>query len=395
LLRTAVLDAIELDLATEGDVITAATLHRSIPEKHPADRPHSLDVAGYSAGEEVFRVTTVLDRDVQPVPELNGRPAAKVVVPNAGDLTWATVRLDGATVEALPTELSRIRDGQARAVIWAALLDGVALGTLDPRQLLRVFEGAWAQETYESTLTRMAGQMVGRVIPAFLPPAEQPAAGDVVAHAAQRLLSATEPGSTTALIAARYVARATSDVDLLQRWAAGQDLPESLAADSDLRWLVVRNLASRGVVDEAGIDAALAADNTMQGGLHALHAKAARPTPEAKAWAWEQLTGDHGRSNYEMTWLAQGFWKAQELDLVRPYLERYFTDIPAMSGRVGEDALARVAHDAYPSTLVEPRTLALTEQALSRETLSAAVRRAMVDASSELREAVESRATFG
>jgi aminopeptidase N len=73
----------------------------------------------------------------------------------------------------------------------------------------------------------------------------------------------------------------------------------------------------------------------------------------AKVWAWEQITGEHGRSNYELNALAAGFWHASDQDVLRPYVARYFSDVPA------------------------------------------SVRRAMVDADSQLREALASRAAFG
>ena len=90
------------------------------------------------------------------------------------------------------------------------------------------------------------------------------------------------------------------------------------------------------------IDAALDRDRTLQGSLQALRAKASRPDGASKAWAWDQPTADRGRSNYEMNELAAP-WTALYFDVVPPYVERYFTDVPAMAGRVGEDALARVA----------------------------------------------------
>jgi aminopeptidase N len=96
-----------------------------------------------------------------------------------------------------------------------------------------------------------------------------------------------------------------------------------------------------------------------------------------------------------MNELAAGFWTARDLDVVGPYVERYFADVPAMAGRVGEDALARVASLAYPSPVVEQSTLELTGAALERADLSPAVRRALVDAGSELAEAVRSQAVFG
>ncbi len=66
-----------------------------------------------------------------------------------------------------------------------------------------------------------------------------------------------------------------------------------------------------------------------------------------------------------------------------------------MAAWVGEDALATVARLAYPARAVEQDTLELSAAALAREDLTPAVRRAMVDADSQLREALRSRATFG
>ncbi len=393
-LRTARLDTVSLDVETDGGVVSAARLHRTAPDGEAVQRPHSLDVAGFSDGAEVFRVATVAERDVTELPALVGRPAARLVVPNAGDLTWATVRLDEATLQALPGQLASVPDTLARAVLWTSLIDGVCLGSVDPRLMLRTFAAAWPAESNASVVNRISGVVVGRVIHQFLPPAEQEDATEQVAAAAARLLEQAAPGSTTALVAARRIAMTSSDTALLQRWAEGEALPEGMASDTDLRWLVLRNLAASGAIGEAEIDAALEVDRTLQGSLQALRAKASRPDGASKAWAWDQLTGDRGRSNYEMNELAAGFWTARDLDVVRPYVERYFTDVPAMAGRVGEDALARVATFGYPSPVVEQATLDLTDSALARDDLSPAVRRALVDAGSELAEGVRSQARF-
>jgi len=209
------------------------------------------------------------------------------------------------------------------------------------------------------------------------------------------MLARSEPGSSRALVAARYVATTSADEDLLRRWASGEGLPEGLGEDSDFRWVVLGNLARRGAIGPAEIDAALEQDHTMQGTLKALQAKASEPDASAKVWAWEQLTGDHGRSNYELNALATGFWHASDLEVVRPYVARYFSDVPRLSGSVGEDALARIATLAYPSNVVEESTAEQSAAALQRGDLTASVRRAMVDADSQLGEALASRAAFG
>jgi aminopeptidase N len=62
---------------------------------------------------------------------------------------------------------------------------------------------------------------------------------------------------------------------------------------------------------------------------------------------------------------------------------------------VGEDALATVARLAYPARVVEDETARLGEDRMDRGGLTAAVRRAVVDAQSQLGEALRSRALFG
>jgi len=394
-LRTAGLDAISVETATDQGSITGATVRRIPPAAHPADRPHTFDVAGFAGGTEVFRVVTTVDRDESALPELKGRAAASMVIPNAGDLTWANIKLDPATIAAAPTELSAVSEAQARAVVWTALIDGVALTEIDPRHLLAVLATSWAGESNQSIVNRVGLQMSLRIIPQFIAVSEQGGAEAVMAKAATSMLAQSEPGSSRALVAARYVALSSADEDLLRRWAAGEALPEGLGGDSDFRWVVLGNLARRGAIGADAIDAALDRDHTMQGNLKALQAKASAPEVSAKVWAWEQITGDHGRSNYEMNALATGFWEARDQEVVRPYVARYFTDVPALSGRVGEDALATVAALAYPKRMVEKATADQSMTALGRTDLTASVRRAMVDADSQLREALASRAAFG
>jgi aminopeptidase N len=394
-LRTAGLDAISVETASDQGSIRSATVRRTAPQAYPADRPHSIDVAGFSRGTEVFRVVTTVDQDETALPELVGKPNANMVIPNATDLTWANVKLDAATVAAAPAELSAVPQAQARAVVWTALIDGVALAEIDPRHLLAVLTTSWASESNQSIINRVGLVMTQRIIPAFIPLDEQESANAVIAKAADLMLAQAEPGSSRALVAARYVATSSADEALLGRWAAGEQLPEGLDGDSDFRWVVLGNLARRGSIGSAELDAALDQDRTMAGNLKWLQTSASVPDAWSKAWAWEQLTGECGRSNYELNALAAGFWHASDQDILRPYVARYFSDVPAMSGRVGEDAMARVAALAYPAKLVEASTADQSAAALRRGGLTASVRRVIVDADSLLREALASRAVFG
>lgn len=393
-LLTADRDTIGVEVATGAEGVVSAAVTREAPADRPADRPHAFDIAGWTDGHEDFRVSTTVTGARQDLPGLVGRAVPAVVVPNAGDLTWARVALSPETVDALPEQLAQVPDPQARAVVWSALIDGVHGATVSPRTFLDVFAAAWPRETSSSILTRVALYAEHRIVPYFVARDDQPTALAGLATGARDLLGRAEAGSTQSLAAARLLAGTSDDASLLHEWAAGNGLPAGLEDDGDFRWIVVRNLASRGHIDADAVEAFRSRDDTLQGALNALMCRAALPDAEAKAWAWEQLTGRHDRSNYEMLHLAKGHWISPTDELVADYVPRYFTDVPAMSAWVGEDALSRVVSAAFPRVFTT-ETEQLSARTLERTDLTPAVRRSLVDADAELREALRSRTTFG
>ncbi len=386
-------DTISVEVQARGGAVASARLLRRVPEARPADRPHALDVAGWTDGSETARVEVVLDADTADLADLVGTPVPALLVPNASDRTWARVRLDESSIAALPEQLPLVPDAQARAVVWSSLIDGVHVAEISPRTFLDVFAAAWPQETNSSILTRIALYTEHRVVPHFVPRPLQGAALAALAASAADLLGRAAEASTEALAAARLLAGTTDDEPLLRAWAEGSGLPAGLADDGDFRWIVVRNLASRGLVDADDIGSYRSRYNTLQGGINALMCRAALPDAGAKSWAWTQLTSERGHSNYEMVHLARGFWMSPDDALVADYVPRYFTDIPAMAGWVGEDALSRVALVAFPKVFRE-ETAALSRAALQRADLTPGVRRSLVDADAELHEALASRAAF-
>ena len=175
-------------LAVEDGVLT-----RTPPAGHPADRPHTLDVAAFAGGRELARVDVVALGERTAVPGLGSLPEGAIVVPNAGDLTWAEVSLDPSTLAALPGGLADVPDAQARAVLWVALLGAVSRAEVDPRVALEVFAAAWPHETSAAVLSRAALATTARVVPMFLPPAEQEAALARVAASADVLAEQAAP----------------------------------------------------------------------------------------------------------------------------------------------------------------------------------------------------------
>ncbi|MGL5928636.1 MAG: aminopeptidase N [Dermatophilaceae bacterium] len=391
-LRTARAD--RLALAPDG------TLTRTYPHGVPVARPHTLDVAAFAGGAEVLRQPVVLEGGSAAVPGVAGLPADAVRVPNAGDLTWAEVDLDDATLAALPAALATVPDASARAVVWVSLLGGVSRAVVDPRSVLDVFTAAWSQETNAAVLARVSLLMTDTVIPFFLPPDEQAAAAGRVADAADALAKRASASSgpdadALAVAAARAWARTGTDIDRLRRWAAGDGIPPLLDGDHDFRWLVLRRLSALGALGDDEIEAAEAADHSLAGSLAALGVRAVRPGAEAKAWAWARLRDDTALSNHAALEVARGFWVATDRDVVRPYVDRVGDLLVELSGRVGDDALSRVVGALHPGHLVETATAAASSAVLARTDLSPGVRRAWVDADHVLREALTGRERFG
>ncbi len=391
-LRTADRDRLRVETDVEDGVIRAARLVRQVPPRHPADRVHVVDVVGWTDGVEQLRTLVRTTGDVTDLPELVGKRLPTLLVPNASDLTWAGVDLDPETVAALPGQLSRVPEGPARVVVWSALVDAVSGGVMDPRPVLRLIQSEWVTEPSPPLLERLTATAVRRFVPEFLLEAEHRAAWQGLAAAGHQLLSTAEPGSNHAVIAARAVAECTDDEVLLRRWLAG-GAPSDLAADTDFRWLLWGNLARRGLLSAAELDEAEAADPTFGGRLAALQVRASQPTAAAKEWAWSQVVERSSRSNHQLVALLQGFWTTPDLDLVRPYVHRFFQEVPRLSGWLGDDALARVVRFGFPR-VVERATLRLAEEALEGASLSPATRRNIVDGASALGEAVLSRERY-
>ncbi|HEU0042303.1 MAG TPA: hypothetical protein VFQ15_08135, partial [Jiangellaceae bacterium] len=91
----------------------------------------------------------------------------------------------------------------------------------------------------------------------------------------------------------------------------------------------------------------------------------------------------------EMT--ASGFWQPEQLDVLRPYVARYFAEMPAMMRVRSGMSSERVAGYAYPDVVVESETRRLAAELLAREDLDPILRRVVQDSDDDLRRALAAR----
>jgi aminopeptidase N len=212
-----------------------------------------------------------------------------------------------------------------------------------------------------------------------------------VAQACDRLLAASPGGGSRQLAAVRGLIGSTTDTARLRRWLDGDSVPEGLAVDTDLRWLILYRLVVLGEAGPAAIDAEYARDRSATGEQFAARCRAALPSDQAKSDAWRLIVSDTGVSGRLVEATAGGFWQPEQIELTAGYVDRYFDEMPeVMAVRKGMSS-ERVAVTAYPRYAVSPHTRQRAADLLARPDVNAILRRSVMDEDDDMRQALNAR----
>ena len=387
----------QVTLGPDGRYAEVAVV-QSAPEEYPTLRPHRIGVGVYDGDPVVLRQRAEVDLDPAvdggrtTVDALVGVRPGRLLLLNDGDLTFAKVRFDEASRAGLAGVLPRLSDSLARAVIWAAAADATRDAELTAADYLALAVAGLPAESevavFEDVLTFARSSVADR----YLAPDARPAALAALADACQRALDGAASGSGQQLAAARGLISCTPRPALLQGWLAGDDVPEGLAVDTDLRWALLYRLVILGGAGETEIAAEVIRDPSAQGTEHAARCRAAVPDATAKARAWHTIIDNDTVSARFMAAAAEGFFHPEQAHLTQPYLARYFTEMPAMAARRTPYVVQWVARAAYPRCAVSPETLAAAQAMLARDDLDPTLRRVAVDATDDLHRALAARA---
>ncbi|WP_446664973.1 aminopeptidase N [Flexivirga sp. B27] len=397
-LRSSGVDDVRLDVDDDNGTITRAELVVEPTTDDPTHRSHVLDVAAVTDGAVSRAVPVHADGNRTPVTELVGQPRPALLLPNSSDLTWATTVLDEKSLASIDTELPAAKDPLIRLGVWAALLGGADTGRIDPRRVVEVFAASWPHEETAS-LSDTLSRLVRNLYPYRLVPQQDSAHSQaLLADAGRQRLEVVEDASPAALTAARLIATTSTDAELLARWAADDGRPQAAAGDKDFGWSVITRQAELGLIDAAAIAAAAERDDSMSGHLSQLEARAALPTEESKAWAWEQLYGESELSNYEGLAVAGGFFagygETDATDLMRAHIDRFFAQLPSVPDKFGDMAAEKFVGAAFPHRATEPSVAAAARRAIEAPDNSAGVRRALVDSLDRLDRALLAHERF-
>nr|WP_237530964.1 aminopeptidase N [Streptomyces sp. SID3212] len=348
----------------------------------PVLRPHRIAIGCYDLdGNGKLVRTSRIELDVDgertevPFPANTPRPA--VVLLNDDDLSYAKVRLDEESLRVVTAHLGDFAESLPRALSWASAWDMTRDGELATRDYLALVLSGISKET-DIGVVQSLHRQVKLALDLYAAPVWRETGLTQWTEATLAHLRAAEPGSDHQLAWARAfasTARTPQQLDLLQGLLDGTEAVEGLAVDTELRWAFVQRLAAVGLHDTEEIAAEYERDKTSAGEQHATAARAARPTAEAKAEAWESVVESDKLPNSLQEAVIGGFVQTDQRELLAPYTEKYFAAVAEVWESRSHEMAQQVAVGLYPSLQVSRETLDATDAWLASAGPNAALRR--------------------
>ncbi len=374
-LETSGVNLLEPEVGVDEDGNYSRVIVRQSPPRYPDGvaptlRNHRVAVGLYDRQDSALVRRRQVELDLVgsgvAVSELVGQPKADLLLVNDADLTFAKIRLDQASIETAIASISELTDSLARALIWGAAWDMTRDAEMSTRDYLKLVISGLAGEGDVGVVQQTIRQVRSAI---------ELYAADKNRHPYQLILSTSlrdramsaQPGSDHQHAFAKgFISTATAEPDLalVDGLYRGSEVLEGLSVDTDLRWALLTRLVITGLADDADIDAELERDNTATGIRHAQLVRAARPTAEAKAAAWDTALNDDSLANHLLAATIGGIMVGDQRELLRPHVNQYFEAIvPSWETRTPEMAQQIVA-GLYPTLLVEPATITHTEDYL-------------------------------
>ncbi|MFI6350764.1 aminopeptidase N [Streptomyces sp. NPDC050560] len=395
----------EIETAADGTLASFA-IRQEAPELpagakgEPRLRPHRIAVGLYDLDEasgklvRTERVELDVDGELTEVPQLAGVRRPAVILLNDDDLSYAKVRLDEESLRTVTAHLGDFESSLPRAVCWAAAWDMTRDGELATRAYLDLVLSGIAKES-DIGVVHSLHRQVKLALDLYAAPSWRETGLTLWTEATLAHLRAAQAGSDHQLAWARAfasTARTPEQLDLLEALLDGTQTVEGLAVDTELRWAFVHRLAAVGRFDEAEIAAEYERDRTAAGERHAAAARAARPTPEAKAEAWESVVGSDKLPNAVQEAVIGGFVQTDQRDLLAAYTEQYFTHVKEIWDGRSHEMAQQIAVGLYPTLQVDEATLAATDAWLESAKPSAALRRLVLEARAGVERALRAQA---
>ncbi|MCM6777669.1 aminopeptidase N [Nocardia sp. CDC159] len=407
-LKTTGLNILRPDFeVAEGKFTRFAVVQEGAAPGAGEHRVHRLAIGVYDErdGKLVRTKRVELDLDAverTEVAELVGVERGKLVLINDDDLTYCSVRLDPESLETVVGRIADIAESLPRTLCWSAAWEMTRQAEMRARDFVALVQRGVGAETEIGVVQRLLLQ-AQTALASYAEPGWATASGwPQYADRLLELAREAEPGSDRQLAFVNALTAALLSPwhievlrELLDADPATVGLP-GLAVDTDLRWRIVQALASAGEIDGEGletpfIDAELERDPTAAGRRQAATAATARPLAQVKAKAWDTVMNDDSVPNITTRAIVGGFAPVGQSELLAPYTERYFADIPAVWERRSSEVAQTVVIGLYPSWAISQDALAIADEFLAADH-PPALRRLVIEGRAGVERALRARA---
>jgi aminopeptidase N len=390
----------------KNDRYTSFAVAQTADPAHPTLRSHRIAVGLYDRDargrlNRRRRVELDIEGPLTRVPDLESERVADLVVVNDGDLTFAKMRFDERSIGTLRGDLSGLDDALTRALCWAALWDMTRDAELAARHFVELVSRHAPSEVELLLVERVLNQAQAAA-DQFGDPANRPAARSclhVVAHAELTALAAGSDAQMAWFRCFTTTAGEAEDLDHLAAMLEGNWEVPGVTVDTELRWLLLGQLATVARAGAVAINTEIDRDPTDIGRRRAAACLAARPTPKFKEQAWNRLMKPSAAvpkewqkaAGGELSLAAEvaimagflvgsvvtgGFMsRGEDPEVLRPYVNRYVESLPVIWETRGVDEAEAFTEYLYPRLFVDDAMLAAIERALEDERLPAAALR--------------------
>ncbi|HSK97054.1 MAG TPA: aminopeptidase N [Euzebyales bacterium] len=393
-LETTGINTLELDFGVDADQrYTRVDVVQRTDPRRPELRDQRIAIGLYDLDGDALVRRTAVELDVtgerSAVPTLAGHRCAALIFPNDGLRSYAKVRLDDGSLTTLRGHLGRVTDPLTRAHGWMIAWDMVRDALLPAHQYVTLVSDH-AQVERDSEILRTLVAQALRAADRYGAPARRSQAIATLASTARQALDASEPGSDMQLVWARCRI-VVDDPTWARGLLDGSVAIDGLVVDHDLRWHAVIQLARRGAIGEDEIAAEHARDRTDEGWRHATTARAAQPLAEAKERTWA-LVRDHAQPLAVRRAACAGFHQYEQVDLLRPYADRYVEELPQMWVDHHRQESIDLTERLFPVTVIDQATATAVEPVLELPSVPDAGKRLVLEQLDHLRRALRTRA---
>ena len=371
-LETAGVNTLRAAIKTDdAGTITSFVINQSAIAAYPTIRPHRLAVGFYDVNEagalvRVHREELDVAGTATEVPALVGRQRPALVLVNDDDLAYAKIRLDELSLATATKHLKDFEESLPRTLVWGATWDAVRDAEAPARAYIDLVLGNIGHES-DSSVVMVLLRQLNTALDFYVDRSVAAEASANAADALWELARSAAAGSDSQLqFTKAFAQRAGSpaQLDAIEALLSGDLVLQGLSVDTDLRWDLLTSLAAGSRASVETIEQELARDNTANGSLAAHTARAAVPTAEAKAAAWEGILGGE-LSNLEQRAAITGFNRVHDLELISGYVPAYFEAARTVWETKSHEIAQQVIVGLYPAVQTSQATLDATDEFVS------------------------------